>query len=397
MRDDQQAIEAARQLADLAEQQASQRDRERILPWELLAEFSARGLASLTVPRAYGGPDISVAALVQVFIALAHADPALAQIPQNHFAILERLRIHGTAAQKDYFYPYFLAGDRLGNATAEPGDKRPNEHATSIRADGQGYRIHGRKVYSTGALFAQWIPVSAVDEDGRGWVVYAPRDSAGIEIIDNWDGFGQRTTASGTVVFENVYVDAITAFPSAAQVGGLDTTSSLSQLIHIAIDLGIARRALDDTSWHLKNTSNPARGSGVKNAVDDTLSLHEIGLLNLRYNAALAITEQAARRVDVARAEQDQVAVEAGMIAVIEAKILSTELAIYATNKLFELVGTHSTLSHLNLDRHWRNARTHTLHDGVRWKYVSLGQYYLNDRIPDPWALGHPFRERTAT
>lgn len=392
---DEEAIAVARDFARLADESASERDAKRILPWDLLGEFSQRGLSSLTVPRAFGGPGVSVSALLQVFIELADADPALAQIPQNHFAILERLHIHGTAAQKDFFYPHLLAGDRLGNATAEPGDKRPNEYATSIRQDGAGYRVHGRKVYSTGALFSQWIPVSAVDEQGKGWVVYAPRNSQGITVIDDWNSFGQRTTASGTVVFDNVYVDAITAFPSAAQVAGLDTTSSVSQLIHVAIDLGIARRAIRDTLVNLKHGANPARGSGVKSALEDPLTLREIGLLNLRYNAALALSEKAAKLVDIARADQNQVAIEAALIAVIDAKILSTEIAIYATNKLFELVGTHSTLAHHNLDRHWRNARTHTLHDGVRWKYVTLGQYYLNDRIPDPWALGHPFRAKT--
>lgn len=394
LRSDDEALAAARAFAAEAEAQASERDAGRILPWDLLARLSEQGLASLTVPRGHGGPDVSIETLVQVFVEIADADPALAQIPQNHFAILERLRIHGTPQQQAFFYPRLLAGDRLGNATAEPGDKRPNEYATSIRCEQGGYRIHGRKIYATGALFAQWIPVSAVDAQGRGWVVFAPRHSPGITVIDDWDGFGQRTTASGTVVFDNVFVDAIAAFPSAAQVSGLDTTSAVSQLIHVAIDLGIARRAIADTLAHLKTTANPARGSGAGPAREDTLTLREVGLLHVRYHAAEALAAKAARLVDAARAGQRAPAVERALIAVIDAKILSTEIALYASNKLFELVGTHATLSRYNLDRHWRNARTHTLHDGVRWKYVALGQYHLNDRVPDPWALGHPFRDR---
>jgi alkylation response protein AidB-like acyl-CoA dehydrogenase len=69
-------------------------------------------------------------------------------------------------------------------------------------------------------------------------------------------------------------------------------------------------------------------------------------------------------------------------IAVAESKILSTELAIDAANKLFELGGTRSTLVSHGLDRHWRNARTHTLHDPVRWKYSIIGNYHLNGVNP---------------
>ena len=74
--------------------------------------------------------------------------------------------------------------------------------------------------------------------------------------------------------------------------------------------------------------------------------------------------------------------VAAASIAVAEAKILSTEVAILATNKLFELGGTRSVLERYNLDRHWRNARVHTLHDPVRWKYNILGNFYLNGIRP---------------
>jgi alkylation response protein AidB-like acyl-CoA dehydrogenase len=70
--------------------------------------------------------------------------------------------------------------------------------------------------------------------------------------------------------------------------------------------------------------------------------------------------------------------VGAAAVAVAQAKILTTEIAILAANKLHELAGTRSTLGEFNLDRHWRNARTHTLHDPVRWKYFHVGNHALN-------------------
>ncbi len=57
-------------------------------------------------------------------------------------------------------------------------------------------------------------------------------------------------------------------------------------------------------------------------------------------------------------------------------------IAIAATNKLFELAFTRSTLAEHNIDRHWHNTRTHTLHDPVSWKYAIIGNYALDDINP---------------
>ncbi|TIS47289.1 MAG: SfnB family sulfur acquisition oxidoreductase, partial [Mesorhizobium sp.] len=122
--------------------------------------------------------------------------------------------------------------------------------------------------------------------------------------------------------------------------------------------------------------------SGVDHAWQDPYTIQAIGDLRLRANAAEAVLEKAGLAVDRAVADPDEKTVAKAQIAVAESKILTTEIAINATNKLFELAGTRSTLAEHNLDRHWRNARTHTLHDPVRWKYAILGNYYLNDVNP---------------
>ena len=57
-------------------------------------------------------------------------------------------------------------------------------------------------------------------------------------------------------------------------------------------------------------------------------------------------------------------------------------MSLLVSEKLFELAGSRATLAEFNLDRHWRNARVHTLHDPVRWKYHAIGNYYLNDANP---------------
>ncbi len=94
--------------------------------------------------------------------------------------------------------------------------------------------------------------------------------------------------------------------------------------------------------------------------------------------------ERAARTLDAlaAQSELSEDDVARASVAVGEAKVLTTEIALLASEKLFELAGTQATLAEHGLDRHWRNARTHTLHDPVRWKYHLVGNYYLNGVAP---------------
>ncbi|KRE06911.1 SfnB family sulfur acquisition oxidoreductase [Bosea sp. Root381] len=388
---DQEALSVAAAIAADFAAGASARDRDRLLPWPQVEAFSRSGLWAITVPRDHGGAEVSNVTLARVVALISAADPSLGQIPQNHYANLERLRLYGSPEQKAFFFGRVLAGERFGNASAEPGDKRPKDHATRLLREGDGWRLIGRKVYATGALFAHWIPVPAISEGGEGVTVYVPRHAEGVTVIDDWDGFGQRTTASGSVIFDNVEIDPLWVAMRSAGPARIDTTNAVSQLVHVAIDLGIARSALDETLRLLRAVSHPARGSGVAHATQDPLALRDVGSLTVHYHAAEALTEKAARLTDEASASSRESDAAEALIAIAEAKILTTEYALEASSKLFELAGTQATSSRYNLDRHWRNARTHTLHDGVRWKYHSVGEFVLNRRLCDPWTLGHPY------
>lgn len=390
IRSDNEAREIARRLASEFAIDAPRRDRERHLPSNEVETFSASGLWGINVPRAFGGADVSVGTIVDVFEIISAADSSLGQIPQNHFATLERLRHDGTPNQQDFFFSRALAGERFGNATAEPGDKLPSEHETRVRRSGSGFVLSGRKVYSTGALFAHWIPVAARDDDGLTVTAFVARHARGVEVIDDWSGFGQRTTASGQVRLDNVELDELQIVKRGRRAN-IDAANAVSQLIHAAIDLGIGHAALDDTKRFLKELSHPARGSAVTRAVDDPFSLRDIGALTVEYHAAQALTMRAAALIDTARSEAERRDVAAAIVATAEAKILTTQFALDASSKLFELAGTQSTLEKHNLDRHWRNARTHTLHDSVRWKYHAVGQFALNELLCDPFSYAHPY------
>lgn len=379
---EQQALAVAQELAARFAARASERDSERLLPFAEMDALAQSGLLAITVPEEYGGLDVSNATLAEITAILAEADGSIGQIPQNHFYILEALRIDGSEDQKRYFFGRALAGDRFGNALSERGTKTVGHYNTRVTRDGPGYRINGRKFYSTGVLFADWVTVFALDEADKLVMAFVPKGTEGVEIIDDWDGFGQRTTGSGTTVLNNVYVNADHVVPHHKGFERSTTIGSVGQIIHAGIDLGIARAAFAETLDFVKTRSRPWMDSGVERASDDPLTIAKVGQVAIRLEAAAATIERAGRKIDAAQVETTEKRVVEATLAVAAAKVLTTEIAIEATNTLFELAGTASVKLDLNLDRHWRNARTHTLHDPVRWKYHVVGNYFLNDVIP---------------
>jgi SfnB family sulfur acquisition oxidoreductase len=384
IRTEDEAIDAAKALANAIRAESSLRDRRRILPYSEMALTAQSGILGVTVAAEYGGADISNPFLAEVVAILSEADSSIGQIPQNHFYILEVLRLAGTEEQKRYFFARALAGDHFANALAERNGGAAGVINTRLVADGPGYRISGQKYYATGALFADWIAVFAQDSQDRIVMALVPRDTHGLTITDDWTGFGQRTTASGTVTINNIYVaadcviDHYKAFEQPAPLG------SLGQLLHAAVDLGIARAAFADMVDFVKTRSRGNRNLRIEIAGDDPLLIARTGSIAVRIEAAASVIERAGRKIDVAQVSPSPDAATEASLAVAAAKILTTEAALEATNALFELAGTSSTDEALNLDRHWRNARTHTVHDPVRWKHHAIGDFHLNGRLPTP-------------
>lgn len=384
IRTEDEAIELAKVLAADLRSGSSIRDRQRLLPHDEMALVAQSGLLGVTVPADYGGADISNPFLAEVLAILSEADSSIGQIPQNHFYILEVLRLAGTEEQKRYFFTRALAGDHFANALAERNGNAAGVISTRLTPDGPGFRISGQKYYSTGALFADWVAVFALDAQGRTVMAIIPRKSEGLTVTDDWSGFGQRTTASGTVTFSNVYVAADSvvdydkAFEQPAPLG------SLGQLLHAAVDLGIARAAFVDMIDFVRTKSRGNSNLAIEVASDDPLAIAKAGSIAVKIEAASAIIERAGRKIDMAQVSPSPEAASEASLAVATAKILTTEAALEATNALFELAGTSATDESLNLDRHWRNARTHTVHDPVRWKHHAIGDYHLNGRLPKP-------------
>jgi len=334
------------------------------------------------VPRQYGGAAVSTGTLAEVIAILAAADGSIGQIPQNHFFMLEGLRLQGTADQQRFFYGRVLAGERIGNALSELGTKTVHDHHTRLSREGDGYRLSGKKFYSTGVLFAHWIAVVANDDDNKSVIAFVRPDTPGITVLDDWTGFGQRTTGSGTTILDNVAVPAFSVISMHGLFEVPTPMGPVAQIMHAAVDQGIARAALADTVDFVRKYTRPWKDSGVEHGCEDPYVIAAVGEIKVRVSAGDALLARAARLTDIAIAEPTVTSVAAASVAVAEAKVAATEGSLFASSKLIELAGSRATLAEFDLDRHWRNARTHTVHDPVRWKYRAIGDYWLNGIAP---------------
>jgi alkylation response protein AidB-like acyl-CoA dehydrogenase len=184
------------------------------------------------------------------------------------------------------------------------------------------------------------------------------------------------------VLIENVHVEPSGVIPAHLAYDKPTANGPVAQIIQAAVDAGIACGAIEDTIAFVRTHTRPWIDSEQEHGYEDNFTIAQIGDLKIKFHAAEALLERAGRAVDRAVADPNEDSVAQASVAVAKAKVLTTEIAILATNKLHELAGTRSTLARYNLDRHWRNARTHTLHDPVRWQYFHVGNYALNNIKP---------------
>ena len=384
-------VAVAERLAEQFGAQAGARDAARELPREQVLALKESGLLALTVPAEHGGVDAPAAVVAEVFRVLADADPSLAQIPQSHFTFLEALRLQGTPEQQSFFFRLVRDGVLLANAQTERGPHAVDVDATTLAADASGdFVLSGRKFYCTGALFADWVIVRASLSDGSGAaptsatpkaLAFVPSDVPGLEIVDDWDGMGQRTTASGTVTLQDVRVPAAHVVPFTPIFAGPTVYGANAQLLHAAIDVGIATGALAEGIRQAAK-ARPHFEARVASAAEDPTLIQVAGELLVTVRGAQALLAEAATRLDTARADLTAHTAAEASVAVAIAKVAAVRAALEAANALFELGGTRSASARANLSRHWRDARTHTLHDATRWKVQHLGRYALSGTEP---------------
>ena len=382
IKDDSEAIAIARALAREFAADAVERDRERRLPLPEVERASQAGLWAITVPKEYGGAGVSAGTLAEVTAILSETDSNLGQIPQNHYYMLEALRLSGSEEQKRHYFARVLDGDRLGNAFTEIGTKTPVDYKTQFVEDGGKLKLNGQKFYATGSLFAHILAVVAKNPHGRVNIVFLERATSGVQLIDDWSSFGQRATGSGTVTFDDVEVSPSQVFDHQRLFDEPTPMGPIAQIIHAAVQVGLARGAFAETVQYVRSFTRPHFELEIEHGYEDPHTIHAAGDIAIRVHAANALLKRAGEFVDRAVAEPNAETVAAASIAVAEVKAYGTEAALLAGSKLLELGGSRSTLEAYGLDRFWRNARVHSLHDAARWKYHHIGNYYLNDAKP---------------
>jgi SfnB family sulfur acquisition oxidoreductase len=386
IRDHDEAIAVARELAADFAIEAALRDREGYLPIEEIGRFSQSGLWGITIPKAYGGPELPFVTVTEVLKIISAVDPNLGQMPHNHLAFIEHLKSDGSEEQRRYFFSEVLKGVRFGNAISEPGNRPVRDMQTRLTHVDGGVLVNGTKFYSTCALLSHIVIIAGKDEADQYYFAFADRAADGLTIVNDWSSFGQRTTASGTVVAKDVFVPSDRLVPTPFARSTQTPHGAVNQILAAIVDLGIAEGALKETVAFVRSKSR-AWVDSSKAASEDPFTVAAVGDLAIRLHAAEAMMERAARLVDAGLADPSADRVAAASIATAEAKVLSTEIALATTNRLFELAGTRSTLAAHGFDRYWRNARTHTLHDPVRWKFFHIGNYVLNDVRPPQGAF----------
>jgi SfnB family sulfur acquisition oxidoreductase len=390
IRTTEEAIASASDLAAIFAAQAADRDLSRTLPAAPLESLSASGLLGITVPKRFGGPELPISAAVEVFMILAAADASIAQIPHSHFVFLDALRLDGSDEQQARYFSEALAGARFANAQSERGGRTIAEDATALHRhrDG-GWTLKGEKFYCTGALFAHWLVVRAVvvgepplaSGSARKALAYIRRDSPGVTVEDDWNGMGQRTTASGTVRLDDVAVEEAQIVPYSDIFSRPTTYGARAQVLHAALDVGIARGATEAMVTQV-GRSRPWFEAAVEEAADDPLVAQEAGELEIVVRGAEALTRDAAAAIDAADAHLTDELTARASVATAVAKVVAARASLDAASRLFELGGTRSAAAPLNLSRYWRDARTHTLHDPIRWKVQHIGRWRLSGTPP---------------
>ena len=378
---DAEALDIAHALAEQFKSNAIQRDAQRILPFQEIEAYSQSGLWAITVPKQYGGAEVSSLTVAKIIALMSGVDGSIGQIPQNHFYALEVLRNTGTEQQKQKLYTEVLKGARFGNALAEFKTKNATQKQTAITPTEHGFVVNGEKFYCTGSLFAHRIPTLVKDHENREFLAFITRESEGLELIDDWSGFGQRTTGSGTVKFNNVQVAAEDIIPFDTAFSQVTLVGPFAQIMHAAIETGIARAAFEET-LHRVRQARPWIDSGVDQATADPLILFELGRIVADVRASEVLLKQAARSIDAAKPQPTVANIAKASLDVAKVRAHSTETALKASSKLIELAGSRGSQREDGLDRFWRNARVHTLHDASRWKYYFIANHLLNGVLP---------------
>ncbi len=366
------------------------REVDRRLPYEEVGWLREAKFGALRVPVEYGGYGASVRQLFGLLIDLAAAESNLPQALRVHFSFVEDQLLAEPGPVRERWLRSVAGGVLVGNAITEPGVGAVDRYRTRLTGDSGRRLLNGVKYYSTGSLYADYILVAA-DHDGERVGVLVDADAPGVRQHDDWDGFGQRLTASGTTEFTDVVVpDDRILGPGYGAAGATYSTGYL-QLVQLAVLAGIAKRAESDAREWVSARTRGYTHSAADLPRADPLVQQVIGRLSAAAFSSRASVLAVADVLDevLAAGAADENDLNAVELAAAQAQLSVIDTVLAATTQLFELGGASIVSERLRLDRHWRNARTISVHNPAIQKARAIGDHLLNGTaLPFAWSAG---------
>lgn len=373
-------------LFDQIAEGAAERERERILPHDIVDLIRQSRFGAARIPSRDGGGGSSIRELLDAVIRLGSADANVAHILRNHFSVVERLIRSPYDDQSRQWQKAVAAGSIIGLATTElttprVGNVTPD---TILTPDGDGYRLNGTKYYSTGSLYADYILVRAAVKNEDNAALLIPIGREGIELVDDWDGMGQRLTATGTTHFRNVRVERTEVVFDTADVGyGSPYSNTFAQIYLTAINAGIIDAILRDVRTMVLQRGRNFYYAPAERPAEDALVQLTVGQISSNAFAARSIVLAAADALDTESSARENgrssidLAAHAALLSA-QAKVVVDDLAIRSGSLLFDAGGASITKRSTNYDRHWRNARTLASHNPNTLKAQAIGDHEIN-------------------
>ena len=379
---------------------AAERDHSGSLPYDEIAALAKAGFGAIRVPVSHGGSGATLIELFELFVDLATADSNIAQALRAHFAFVEDRLVAEPGAGRDAWFARFVAGELVGNSWTEVGAVKVGDVITKVTPDGNGgFRINGTKYYSTGSIFADWLDTYAERTDtGKRVIAAVKRHQDGVELADDWDGFGQRTTGTGTSTFTDAVVDE-------ENLIDFDTRfkyqTAFYQQVLLAVLAGSARAAERDFAAEVKKRTRTFSHAAANVASEDPQLLQVIGEVSSAAFVATAAVQRVSEALQGAHdtaiallngeiiVDEDEAANDAAELASAQAQVTLTPLVLNAISHAFDSLAASGTSRTKDLDRHWRNARTAGSHNPWVFKARLIGDLAVNGTdLPRVWAIG---------
>jgi alkylation response protein AidB-like acyl-CoA dehydrogenase len=369
---------------------AVQRERDRVLPFEQIRWLKDAGFGAVRAPKEYGGRGATLPELFALLAELAEADSNLTQALRVHFAYVEDVLNSQDQARWERWFGRFADGALVGGAWTEIGEAKMASFSTRVSAKNGRLMLTGAKYYTTGSLFADWIDVGAVNDADETISAVVDAKAPGVEIVDDWDGFGQKLTASGAATFTDVPVEPEHVVSAEDRFG---YSAAFVQQVHHATLVGIARAASGDAARAVAERRRNYSHAAASRSSADPQVLQVVGRVHSLTYAAGAVMLKAAEALERSfehRAQAD-LRETANIAAEIEIQAQTTisSLVLEATSSLFDALGASATSVSKSLDRYWRNARTITSHNPRIYKDRIVGDFVVNGTPPPfQWRIG---------